>query len=736
MSIRHLSLVTGILGVALGASAAPAPLAQRVMHSDVLRENVRSDERGVHARREGFAANAADTLFGTGAWSLLGPPGGDVADVAASPTQAGVVLAGIAPGGSWGGTMYRSTDSGATWSPVSDLAGFSVHDIEFAPDGTVFAATQDSVWTSSDDGASWTHRTLGIDPNNDEVFDIAIDPGNPSTIWAGITAVGGSQTVNVMRSTNGGVNWEDRTPAGHDSTMNCSGIAIDPNDPDTVIAVFRGDFGGGEVWVTTNGGDAWDNRSDGLPTTPVSSVVYDGTRLLVAGGQNFGSQDFGLFASDDLGVLWTPLHDGSWPSLVVTSIAVDPVDTQTIFVSTDGSGINRTIDGGTNWDIGIGGTGALATQSVRLDPADAQTIYSGANSLGVFKSIDGGDHFANSSTGISETSLFSIATSPLDPLQIAIAFQGLNSGGVMTSTDGGVTWFLESAPPTRYSKVGYAPDGVLYAISSGPSSVAPEGLYRREGNGSWTGLGPDQGPNFESDLAALRFSNNDPNLILLGGADFGQIFGSDQTIWRSANAGQSWDKVFEGTDGNFVTDIEIVEDGTDQTMVASYDGFGDPPQGGALRSINGGESWVLAQDGLTQFSRLPRLCASPGNPQVFFMSAWLDFSHATVYRTDDAGASWTSTGWSGDLIADIACDPSNDQVLYVAQNTGAPAAQSEDAAVSFTPFADGLENAGFPRDMAITNAGGVSQLLMATSKGSYVTEIPHTDDTIFANGFD
>jgi hypothetical protein len=224
-------------------------------------------------------------------------------------------------------------------------------------------------------------------------------------------------------------------------------------------------------------------------------------------------------------------------------------------------------------------------------------------------------------------------------------------------------------------------------------------------------------------------------VIFLGGADFG-VAGSEQTVWRSINAGQDWDKVFEGTDGNFVTDIEIDEDGTDQKLVASYDGYNDPQQGGALRSIDGGATWMQALDGLPGFSRLPRLCASPGDPEVFFMSAWMDFSHATVYRTDDAGAHWKSTGWSGDLIADIACDPSNDQVLYVAQNTGVPAAQSEDAAVSFTPFADGLENAGFPRDLAITNAGGVSQLLMATSKGSYVTEIPHTDDTIFADGFD
>ena len=70
---------------------------------------------------------------GNGAWSSLGPPGGDVFDVAASTVDANIVLAGIAPGGSTGGTLYRSTDGGNTWSEVPALDGTSVvrHRIHF-----------------------------------------------------------------------------------------------------------------------------------------------------------------------------------------------------------------------------------------------------------------------------------------------------------------------------------------------------------------------------------------------------------------------------------------------------------------------------------------------------------------------------------------------------------------------------------------------------------------------------
>jgi photosystem II stability/assembly factor-like uncharacterized protein len=733
MNFRHLQFVVGMCGCALAVGVIAAQFAPSSSST-----NAHIDLRGARAGIGGVPLSAPLSsepfvpAVGGGAWSRLGPPGGDVADVAVSPTNPNIVLAGVAPGGGWGGTLYRSIDAGANWAPVSIFAGTSVRHIEFTASGKVYAATQDSVWSSTDDGHSWVHLNLGIDPINDEAFTVAIDPSNASTIWAGISDAAGFQSVNLMRSLDGGATWHDRTPP-HAGPMTGASIAIDPAHPATVIAGFHGDFGGGEVWVTTDGGDTWHDRSNGLPGNPINAVSYTGTRLFAAGGQNFGSQDVGIYSSDDLGVSWKPMNDATWPLLIATSIAVDPNDAQTILVATDGTGINRSHDGGTTWELGVGNTGAFATQSVRFAPGSSQQVFIGANSLGVFKSTDGGNGFAGSSNGISELNLRSIAANPANPQQLAAAFQGNNSGGVFSSSDGGATWTVEAVPPTRYSKVGFSPSGVLYAISSGPSSIAPEGLYRREGNGQWTSLGPDQGNLYESDLAALRFSAHNPDLILLGGADFG-VAGNESTVWRSTDAGQTWVKQYEGDGGAFVSDIQIAADGTDQTMVASYTGYNTPDQGGVLRSVDGGATWtpVYAQ---ATYGQRPKLCTPVGHAQTFFLGAANGWATADVLRSNDGGVTWTPTGWTGATIADIACDAVDPDVLYVAQSSGTPVMRSTDQGASFAAFADGLGAVGAPSELAIARAGNDMRLLMATGKGSYVTPL-EVGDAIFANGFD
>lgn len=733
MTIRRLPLVIGLLPALLPAAAATAAGGGPVAASSRATVADWSGRRPPRSPEARFVTDFGQVPQGEvpADWHALGPYGGDVADVAASPATPGLVLAGIAPGGGGGGTLYRSTDDTASWSRVDALAGRSVYDIEFSG-GDVFVASDSGVWSSTDGGATWTQRDLGIGPNQ-QVLDVALDPADPAVIWAAVADAQGLQSANVVKSADGGATWSDVTPPH--TPMSGTAIAVDPADSDTVVAVFGGAFGGGEVWVSEDGGASWTDRSAGLPGNPVRAVEFAGSRLLVGGGQLFGSAYFGLYASDDLGASWTRLDDAGWPLAVVTAIAVDPADPQTILASTDGAGVNRSTDGGATWQTAIGGTQQLSAQSLRFAPASSTQLLLGASSLGVYRSLDAGDAFAAASTGISEFNLYAIDTSPVDANQLAVAFQSNNAGGLLTSSDGGATWTAATAPPTRYSAVRFAPDGTLYALSTGPSTVAPEGLYRRESDGSWTSLGPDQGDLYESDLYSIGFSADDADRILLGGGDFG-VAGWASTVWRSADGGQNWEKRYMGADNDKVVDLQVVPGSGGAQIVGAYDGFDSAQAGGAVRSTDGGLTWETAVNGLPAFARLGRLCASAANPGEVYLSIYDSWSSGAIYTSTDAGAGWTSTGWSGMPVRDLACDQDTAQGLYVALEGDVRVQRSSDGGAMFVRFSDGLDGAGMPAELALSKTGA-PLLYYAGSQGGFVTARDGgVADRIFADGFD
>ena len=130
--------------------------------------------------------------------------------------------------------------------------------------------------------------------------------------------------------------------------------------------------------------------------------------------------------------------------------------------------------------------------------------------------------------------------------------------------------------------------------------------------------------------------------------------------------------------------------------------------------------------GLPAFFRGPRLCASPSDPQNLLISGWLSFQSGGLFRTTDGGATWASTGWTGNqTVGDVACHPVDDQMVFVTQLSGGDAVlRSLDGGATFAPFSNGLENVVAPRELAF--AGG-SRLLLASAKGSYGTDLDDTN---------
>jgi hypothetical protein len=341
----------------------------------------------------------------------------------------------------------------------------------------------------------------------------------------------------------------------------------------------------------------------------------------------------------------------------------------------------------------------------------------GVASLGVILSDNAVTNTRISSVGIGALNVFSVAANPTNTAELAIAFQALNSGGVYTSTNSGTTWQLQDqAPSTRYSYVKFAQNGTLYALSSGPSTIAPEGVYRRNSNGTWTSLGPDQGPFYETDLLSIDFGRSNRNLFITGGSDFGAV-GFEGTVWRAPDAGVTWTKVMETTSGTdaVAERVLIIPDGTDQIALAGVQSFSDPVNG-VYRTVDGGLTWnPVLGTGLPTTLWGYDLTTAPDNPQIVYVTDG-NFSGGGIYRSTDAGATW-SPYLTGHNVRGIAVDPTGpDDIYFWSVFDAAPVYHASKNGSVLVAASTGV--IGGPQQI-ISVPGSKPRLLLATTQGTF-----------------
>ncbi|MGH9411207.1 MAG: hypothetical protein ACRD1V_17350 [Vicinamibacterales bacterium] len=251
------------------------------------------------------SSSAAAATISSGAWRWLGPNniGGRIRTIAISPASPTTIFAGSASGGIW-----KSTDSGASWTPVDDfMSVLSVSSIVFDPTdpSVMYAGTGegydnidairgDGIFKSTDGGSTWiqlvaTAGTTTVD-NFAFVDRIAISPDG-NTI---LTANGGA---GVFRSTNGGATFTQT------ATFSAETVVIDPADGSKALAAPQG-----AIYYTTDGGQTW-HLSSGLPPGGRIELAYaPGNPLVVYASYDYHNGS--LFRSNDGGVSFTLVHDG------------------------------------------------------------------------------------------------------------------------------------------------------------------------------------------------------------------------------------------------------------------------------------------------------------------------------------------------------------------------------------------------------------------------------------------
>lgn len=663
-------------------------------------------------------------LCGLPNWAPFGPAGADADCVRASPAVDGLVLVGISSAVG-GGAIYRSLDGGASWTLATGTGNRAIRDIAFGNNGIAWAATNNGLFRSVNDGQLWTPLALPLE-GQVLVEDVVVDPVNPLIVWAGIGQfLGGASQQLVFKTTDGGAHWNDVSPPVSQG-MGVTVLEMDPADSQRIIAAFTPNFGGAaELWLTFNGGATWVERSAGLPEAPINAIAFGNEQIYVAGGQDFGSQYLGLFRSTNDGVTWVELS-AAWPSRAATSIALDPADPQVLLVGTTRAGLTASEDGGTSWTHGSGGTGTYQVNDVEFLSGLTPAIFLGMGSVAVFKSTDGGATFVPSSAGISRLEITSFAVNPLNNSEIAASYISLNEGGIFISADAGQTWSLSQAPMPRWQSVYFAPNGTLYGTHNGPLGRADDGLWRRNADGTWTNLGPGSPATLDNiglKIAATAGSN--PKILWIG-YRWQNNFGAQ--IWSyNRIAPDTWEKEFEGTVSNEnAYTAQWMNGGAGPTALVGIVNFGQGA-GRILRSTNFGDTWAPSQNGFAPAWNAWDLVQSPHDPASVYVAASANTgtNPAAIYKSSDSGMSWTQQG-TNPVYRYLAADAQTTGTLYALSpfNNAVPQRSTLDGAM-FLPFDTNYIPLAGGRDLVYAELpAGLRVIMAATAAGGFATQVP------------
>lgn len=141
---------------------------------------------------------------------------------------------------------------------------------------------------------------------------------------------------------------------------------------------------------------------------------------------------------------------------------------------------------------------------------------------------------------------------------------------------------------------------------------------------------------------------------------------------RPAAAQEGWEPV--GPPGGVVQDL-VLHPGDSRILWAGTDG------GGVFKSLDGGDSWTPANQGLSDL-RITALAVAPGDPDTLYAAAGVLPTAAGVFRSTDGGETWTPASrglpspppfcgcGSLDLVTDLAVHPRQPEVVYAAAGGG------------------------------------------------------------------
>lgn len=641
-------------------------------------------------------------------WRSIGPfRGGRSVAVAGVPTEPDTYYFGAVAGGVW-----KTTDGGATWTPLFDKQSVSsIGTIAVAPSdpNVVYVGTGeacirgnishgDGVYKSTDAGATWTHiglrdtRTIGR---------IVVHPRNPDLVY--VAALGHVYGTNaergVFRSRDGGKTWEK--VLHKDEKTGAIDIALAPGNPSILYAGL------------------WEAHR-----TPWS--------------MSSGGPGSGLYKSADGGTTWKRLEGGGLPEGIYgrIGVSVSGADQNRVWalIEAKEGGLYRSDDGGANWRLTSDDPRfrqrAWYYTHVYADPQHGETVY--VLNTGFYRSTDGGRTFTSFRTPHGDN--HDLWINPLNNKRMVNA----NDGGGNVSVNGGETWTAQDNQPTAqfyhvttdnqfpYHVYGAQQDNSTVAIASrsddGP--ITRENWYTVGGCESGYIAPHPKDPNIvyagcyggtltrfdkrtrqtqeirawpENPMghgaANLKYRWQWTAPIVVSMHDPSVLYHAAQVLLKTTDNGMSWtaispdltrnDKSKQGPSGGPLTH--------DNTSVEYYDTIfvvTESPHDKGLIWVgtddglihitrDSGKTWsnVTPKD-LPEWSLISQIDASPhaaGTAYAAVDRHELDDYKAYIHRTADYGKTWTRINSGipeGAFVRAVREDPKRKGLLYAGTETG------------------------------------------------------------------
>ena len=600
--------------------------------------------------------------------------------------------------GAVGGGLWKTTDGGDTWKPVTDgqinSASVGAVAVSESDPKVVYIGMGEScirgnimpgdgIYKSTDAGKTWTH--LGF-TNVDAISKIRIHPTNPDVVFA---AVFGKYSVpsaerGVYKSSDGGKTW--KRVLYRDDKTGAIDITIDKSNPQVMYAAlweaYRNEYHmssggpGSGLFKSTDGGETWTEitRNPGMPAGVIGRIGVaagpDGKRVYALVENDNG----GLFSSDDAGATWKLVNDNRairQRAFYYTHVFADPknadvvyLENTTLFRSTDGGKTTKSISNNTHGDF----------HDLWIDPDDATHLVVGNDGGGAVSVNTGGkwteeDYPTEQFYHIAATTHipYHVCGAQQDNSTLCIPFDwNAGRGGRRGGGDNGPSDITQGGMAEAYVVGGGEPGYIA------PDPRDPDLFYSGANNGSYL-------DKFNRRLGTSRevnpypwFYSGEPSReirerwqwtypILFSPVDPKTLYVSSQRLWKTTDGGQTWtalsgdltrhDPKTMGHSGGpitgdmngpevYATIFSVGPSKRDVNVIwaGSDDGL-------VHVTRDGGKTWTnVTPPGMPELGRVSQIDASAfetGRAYVSVRRPLLDDRAPYIFRTTDYGRTWT-----------------------------------------------------------------------------------------------